>query len=183
MPTHDIAPGRKSAILQVLLGGFLLVLLDKGPSVSSESETVHSLDIIFDHEAVAHVHALLELSAAPDTVFGVLTDYAHWPMLFAEGMTIVGIRPETDGVITEMYLPRAVLPGTIHLVIRTRITTSAQSAQIDAELVSGDLKRFWRRWQLTPLSAGHRTRADLEMVVQPKGWAPQWLCATGLRRN
>lgn len=161
-----------SATLRVLL---LLVLLDGGGSGASES--VHSLDIAFDKEAVAHVHALLELSATRDTVVRVLTDYAHWPMLFAEGMTIVGIRHEPDGVITDMYLPRAVVPGTIHLVIRTRV---ANSGQIDAELMSGDLKRFWRRWQLTPLSAGRRTRAELEMTIQPKGWAPQWLVRYGI---
>jgi hypothetical protein len=143
---------------------------------SRSAETVDTFDIVFDQEAVAHIHAIVDLSGAPNTVLAVLTDYAHWPILFP-GMRLGAIRQDADGVITEMDLPMAVLPGTIHLVIRTRLVPPNQ---IDAELVSGDLQRFWRRWRVTPLPTPHITRAELQMVMQPKGWAPQWLVRYGI---
>ncbi|HET7058066.1 MAG TPA: hypothetical protein VFI05_04995 [Nitrospiraceae bacterium] len=38
--------------------------------------------IVFDAQDVAHVYAIVPLSARPETVFAVLTDYARWPSLF-----------------------------------------------------------------------------------------------------
>ena len=110
----------------------------------------------------------------------MLTDYARWPSLFSEGLRIASIRGDPDGVITDMYLPRILMPGTLHIVIRTRASTHER---IEAELITGDLNRFWRLWHLTPLDGGLQTRADLQMTVQPKGWAPQWLVRYGIERE
>jgi len=161
---------RQRRILCLLLCGLLLALLS-ARSVFSATDDIHSLDVVVDAQHVAHVHAILELPAKPEIVFAVLTDYAQWPTLFAPGLIIAAIRDEPEGVITEMYLPRVLLPGTLHVIIRTRVTPQ----QIEAELIGGDLHRFWRLWRLMPLAKGRETRAELQMAVQPKGWIPNWL--------
>lgn len=166
--------------LNLFLSGLVLVLLCDRPVFSSQADPLHSFEIAVDDQGVAHVHAIVEFPAPSNTVFGVLTDYAQWPRLFAEGLTIVSIRDEPDGVITEMYLPRVLMPGTLHVVIRTRVF---MRDRIEAELVSGDLNRFWRLWHLTPLEGDRQTKADLQMIVQPKGWTPNWLVRYGIERE
>lgn len=166
-------------ILRLLLCGLLMAVLF-ARSVFSATDDNNSLDVVVDAQYVAHVHAILELPASPATVFAVLTDYAQWPTLFAKGLTIVAIRDEPEGVVTEMYVPRVMLPGSLHLIIRTRVETPQQ---IETELISGDLNLFWRRWHLMPLAKGRETRAELQMTIQPKGWAPNWLIRYGVERE
>lgn len=161
---------RRRRIPCLLLCGLLALLSDR--SVFSATGDINSLDVVVDAQHVAHVHAILELPAKPEIVFAVLTDYAQWPTLFAPGLIIAAIRDEPEGVITEMYVPRVLLPGTLHVIIRTRVDTPQQ---IEAELISGDLHRFWRLWRLMPLAKGRETRAELQMAVQLKGWTPNWL--------
>ena len=158
----------------------IVALLCVYPVFSSEADPVRVFEVRIDDQGLAQVHAVVELPARSDTVFAVLTDYARWPSLFSEGLTIASIRDDQDGVITDMYLPRILMPGTLHLVIRTRAPTRDR---IEAELITGDLNRFWRLWHLTPLDGGRQTRADLQMTVQPKGWAPKWLVRYGIERE
>ncbi|WP_447987025.1 SRPBCC family protein [Nitrospira sp. Nam74] len=177
--THH-RPCQFSHVLLGLLFDGVVALVPAESSIAGASESASSLDIIVDEGAAAHVRGHLELASNRETVVSVLTDYEHWPQLFRDGMRMIAIKRSADSVITEMDIPRAVLPGTIRLVIRTRVSGSEQ---IDAELVRGDLKRFWRRWTLTVLPGGQRTRADLELVLQPQHWAPQWLVRYGLEQD
>lgn len=156
-----------AAALTPLLCSLIVALLCVYPVLSSEADPVRVFEARIDRQGLAQVHAVVECPARPDTVFAVLTDYARWPSLFSEGLRIASIRGDPDGVITDMYLPRILMPGT-HIVIRTRAPTHDR---IEAELITGDLNRFWRLWHLTPLDGGLQTRADLQMTVQPKGWA------------
>jgi hypothetical protein len=149
-------------------------------SVLPSTDDRHPMDIEFDAQDVAPVHAIVALSARPDTVFAVLTDYARWPSLFGNGLIMAAIREEPEGVVTEMYLPRVLLPGTLHVIIRTR---TDPPHHIEADLISGDLNHFWRLWKLTPFAGGRETRADLQMAVQPKTWAPRWLIRYGIERE
>lgn len=158
---------------------FFVNVLTAG-SVLSATDVSHPLDIVFDAQDVAHVHAILALSARPETVFAVLTDYARWPSLFGNGLVVAAIREEAEGVVTEMYLPRVLLPGTLHVIIRTRIDPPHH---FEAELISGDLNHFWRLWRLMPVAEGRETRADLQMAVQPKTWAPRWVIRYGIERE
>ena len=144
------------------------------------SNPIQLFEITFDKDGIAHVHALLELPASPETVFTVLTDYAHWARLFADGTTMVSIRRDADGVTTDMYVPRSVMPGRVHLVIRTR---TPSHARIEAELVSGDLQRFWRRWDLQPSMSQSATKAELQILLQPRTWAPQWMIRYGIEKE
>lgn len=176
-------PPMMSRLRQRLLRLFAYVLfvnvLTAG-SVLSATDDSHPVDIVFDAQDVAHVHAILVLSARPEIVFAVLTDYARWPSLFGNGLTMAAIREEPDGVVTEMYLPRVLLPGTLHVIIRTRIDPPHH---IEAELLSGDLNHFWRLWRLMPFAEGRKTRAELQMAVQPKTWAPQWVIRYGIEQE
>lgn len=163
-----------------LLSYVLFVNVFTAGSVLSSTDDSHPMEIVFDAQDVAHVHAIVALSARPETVFAVLTDYARWPSLFGNGMIMAAIHEESEGVVTEMYVPRVLLPGTLHVIIRTRIHPPHH---IEAELISGDLNHFWRLWRLMPVTGGRETRADLQMAVQPKSWAPQWVIRYGIKRE
>lgn len=145
MPRHPHVPPLPLVLVRLITCGFMWALLG-GVSVAGTTGSPHSLDIVFDQEGTAHVRGHLELAASPDKVLRVLTDYAQWPRLFPKGTRMVAIRHETDGVITEMEIPRAVFPGKTHLITRTRVTSLTQ---IDAEL--GE----WRSQAILATMAAH----------------------------
>jgi ribosome-associated toxin RatA of RatAB toxin-antitoxin module len=138
------------------------------------------LDIAVDAEGIAHVTGTLDLPGEPHTVHAILTDYAQWPSLFSKGMSVLTVRHEPDGVITDLSLPRYLLPGTLRLVILTQTPTLGQ---IEARLIDGDFDHFRRLWEFVPLHEGRATRARLQMDIRPKGWLPRWLLAYALRRE
>jgi len=176
--TEDPLP-RHHRLLRLLPYVLFVNALTAG-SVLSSGDDGHPVEIVFDAQDVAHVHAIVALSARPETVFAVLTDYARWPSLFGNGLIMAAIREDSEGVVTEMYVPRVLLPGTLHVIIRTRVHPPHD---IEAELIRGDLNHFWRLWRLMPVAGGRQTRADLQMAVQPKTWAPQWVIRYGIERE
>ena len=138
------------------------------------------MEVAVDTEGIAHVSATLDLPSDPRTVWGILTDYEHWPSLWSGGMTVVAIRSEPDGVVTDLLVPRIWLPGTLRLVI---VTQTGTTDRIETRLVDGDFDRFWRVWVLIPIQEGRRTRARLQMDVRPKAWIPAWAFSYLLRQQ
>jgi len=147
----------------------LLGLLMPAAAVASPGAL---LNIAVDSAGVAHVRAVLELSARPAVVHAVLTDYAHWPLLFPRGLRIMAISQEKDGVETDVYVPRRFLPGEVHLITLTRETGPGI---LETSLIGGDFLRYRRTWILTPGLTNDETRAELEMDIQLKQWIPGWL--------
>ena len=95
---------------------FLCLLVPTAAGTASAA----NLDINVDPSGVAHVQAILTLSATPAVAQSVLTDYLHWPLLFPDGPRIAAITQEKDGVQTDLYVQRHFLPGELHLVTLTR---------------------------------------------------------------
>ena len=89
------------------------------PTATAAASTV-TLDIAVNPAGVAHVQAVLTFSAIPEVAQAVLTDYAHWPLLFPDGLRMAAITQEKDGVQTDLYIRRHFLPGELHLVTLTR---------------------------------------------------------------
>lgn len=162
----------------VLLVSLLLIA---SPGASADGPPPRAaLDIQVLPDGLARVHARVELAGPPEVARLVLTDYEHWPDLFPPGLRIVEIRREAQGVITDLWAARHILPGELHLVTETRETTPDR---LDTTLIEGDFHRYTRTWQLLPGATETTTTATLDMDVQPKGWVPDWLFTTFLRRD
>jgi hypothetical protein len=142
------------------------------PSAAWAGPSVAVLNIAVDPAGVAHVRAVLELPASPAVAYAVLTDYPHWPLLFPNGLRIVGIQQQRDGVKTDLYLRRHFFPGEFHLVTLTR---EIAPGIVQTSLIEGDFLQYQRTWTLTVGPGNRDTRAELVMDIQPKQWIPAWL--------
>ena len=163
------------------LAGLALLCLTSAPRADAETfSSAWSLDIHVSADGLARVSAGLELPGPPEIARAVLTDYEHWPELFPPGLRIVGIRREAQGVITDLWASRHLLPGELHLVTETREPTPGV---LETTLVEGDFHRYTRVWRLAPVRDGRGTLAILEMELRPRGWVPQWLFTIFLRRD
>jgi hypothetical protein len=158
---------------QTLLLGFLVL------TAAGTSPTV-TLNIDVNPAGVAHVQAVLTLSAPPSVAQAVLTDYPHWPLLFADGLRIAAITQGKDGVQTDLYIRRHFLPGELHLVTLTR---EAAPGVLETSLIAGDFYQYHRTWTLTPGIDTRETHAELAMDIQPKQGLPGWLFSFLLRRD
>jgi ribosome-associated toxin RatA of RatAB toxin-antitoxin module len=157
-----------------------LLLLGLLAPAAGGSPSAVTLNIAVHPGGVAHVHAVLTLPANPAVVHAVLTDYPHWPLLFPNGLRIVAIQQDKDGVQTDLYLRRHFLPGELHLVTLTR---EAAPGILETSLVDGDFYQYRRTWTLTPGLSSCETHAELAMDIQPKQGLPGWLFTFLLRRE
>ena len=157
-----------------------LLLLGLLMPAAAVAAPVPLLNIAVDSTGAAHVRAVLELPARPAVVHAVLTDYAHWPLLFPRGLRIVAISQDKAGVETDVYVPRRFLPGEFHLITLTRETAPGI---LETSLIGGDFLQYRRTWILTPGLTRDETRAELEMDIQLKQWIPGWLFTLGLKHE
>jgi ribosome-associated toxin RatA of RatAB toxin-antitoxin module len=157
-----------------------LLLLGLLMPAAAVAAPVALLNIAVDSTGGAHVRAVLELPAKPVVVHAVLTDYAHWPLLFPSGLRIVAISQNNAGVETDVYVPRRFLPGEFHLITLTRETAPGI---LETSLIGGDFLQYRRTWILTPGLTSDATRAELEMDIQLKQWIPGWLFTLVLKHE
>jgi len=157
-----------------------LLLLGLLAPAAGGSVSAITLNITVDPGGMAHARAALTLPANPAVVHAVLTDYPHWPLLFPNGLRIVAIQQEKDGVQTDLYLRRHVLPGELHLVTLTR---EVAPGVLETSLIAGDFYQYRRTWTLTPGPSCCETHAELAMDIQPKQGLPGWLFTFLLRRE
>lgn len=126
--------------------------------------------------------ATLRIAAPPDAVRAVLGDYERWPDLFAGRFRMARLERLDGRVVTDLRIKRAPLPGTMRLLCETR---ELPDGEIVTRLIEGDFKRYVRRWRLAAETGGGavRTRAEMDLVVDPEMWAPGWLFAAVLRSD
>jgi hypothetical protein len=64
-------------------------------------------------------------------------------------------------------------------------TRELPDGEIVTRLIEGDFKRYVRRWRLAAETGGGavRTRAEMDLVVDPAMWTPGWLFAAVLRSD
>ena len=132
-------------------------------------------------EQVFEVSASGTVKAAPAAVWKVLTDYESMPE-FVPDLTKNKVMSrngnqaiiEQSGVARFLFLSRA-----IHLVVQA---AEEPMSAIDITLVTGDMKVYACRWELTALPDGG-TRVSYTGRMVPKFYVPGMLGSNIIRRD
>ncbi|QYF95978.1 SRPBCC family protein [Massilia sp. PAMC28688] len=134
-----------------------------------------------DGEQIFEVVASGTVKASQAAVWKVLTDYERMPefvpdlektrLLSRNGNRAI---LEQAGVARFMFLSR-----NIHLVVQAHETPMSA---IDISLVTGDMKMYDCRWEITPLPDGG-TRLDYTGRMVPKFYVPGVLGSNMIRRD
>ncbi len=134
-----------------------------------------------DGEQVFEVSASGSVKTAPAVVWKVLTDYEAMTQFVPDlkknkVMSRTGNRAiiEQAGVARFLFLSRP-----IHLVVQA---AEEPMSSIDITLVTGDMKVYVCRWELTALPDGG-TRVSYEGKMVPKFYVPGVLGANLIRRD
>ena len=132
-------------------------------------------------EQVFEVTASGAVKAAPEAVWKVLTNYEGMPEFVPDlektkVLSRTGNRViiEQSGVARFLFLSR-----TIHLVVQAH---EEPTTAIDISLVTGDMKVYSCRWQMTALPDGG-TRIDYSGKMVPKFYVPGMLGSNIIRRD
>jgi ribosome-associated toxin RatA of RatAB toxin-antitoxin module len=163
-----------------LLLASLLVFSGSVMAQSPKSEVVVKR-VNVNGEQVFEVTASGAVKAAPEAVWKVLTHYEGMPeyvpdlektkVLSRTGNRVI---IEQSGVARFLFLSR-----TIHLVVQAH---EEPTSAIDISLVTGDMKVYSCRWQMTPLPDGG-TRIDYSGKMVPKFYVPGMLGSNIIRRD
>jgi hypothetical protein len=127
-------------------------------------------------EAVLSARAALD----PKAAWLVLTDFNHQAafipniIVSREISAAPDLRVEQVGEIRFMWWR-----------IRRRAVFAVQANQaagtLDLHAVQGDFRRFDQHWRLTPVVGG--IQLHYEAAVAPKGWIPNWVAQSRIRKN
>ena len=130
---------------------------------------------------VFEVTASGAVKASPEAVWKVLTDYEAMPEFVPDlektrVLSRTGNRViiEQAGVARFLFLSRA-----IHLVVQA---VEEPMSAIDISLVTGDMKVYNCRWEMTPLPGGG-TRIAYSGKLVPKFYVPGMLGSNLIRRD
>jgi ribosome-associated toxin RatA of RatAB toxin-antitoxin module len=113
------------------------------------------------------------VAAPPDRVWKVLTDYDRLPdfvpnLLSSKVLSHTGQESVIDQTGVSRFL---FVKKTIHLVVRA---VEVPMSRIDVSLVSGDMKRYAVRWELSPGTANavSGTRLTYSGMLEPNFYVP-----------
>ncbi|MES2297457.1 MAG: SRPBCC family protein [Pseudomonadota bacterium] len=135
-----------------------------------------------DDAHVFDVAASGTVQAAPAAVWKVLTAYERMPQFVPDMQSAKVLSRNGSEVIVEQFgVARFLfLSRDIHLVVR--INETPMSA-IDIGLVSGDMKLYHCRWELTPMPETGGTRISYSGRLVPKFYVPGMLGASVVRSD
>jgi len=168
-------PFSKSHVSFILSGAFLLLA-----AVSHSSAPWYSYELTLNEEGVATVNADLTLPTPLETSYAVLSDYVHWPSLFARNPTVNTIHRTGNRVTVDMTVPGLIFPLDLQLVTETR---EHPPLRLETSFVKGDFDQYAWVWNLMATDDHLHTQATLELYVKPSLWAPQWLFRTMLEQE
>lgn len=137
------------------------------------------LDVDTDPGGGVRAHAVLDLPGSRAVVERVLTDYEAWPQLFDTTMRMGTIERHGDRAVTELFVQHPIVPGESRLLSENR---READGRLTTRLLGGDFIRYTRSWQLAETASG-TTRAEFDLIMQPKTVAPDWVVALALRRE
>lgn len=167
----------------VLCGGLLActgVVLAPCAATSASTQDQTTLTVTGDPAGGLRATATLRLPVPPSLVQQVLTDYDNWPHLFGVTMRIARLDRRPDRVITEIYIRHPILPGESRLMCDNRVPPGGG---LITTFLEGDFKRYERTWKLGPDGNDAATKAELDLLVEVKTLAPDWLVALALERQ
>lgn len=169
--------------------GFLLgcltgsVLEPAGPSWAGEVGSVHLLRplvVQLDPAGGVRATATLLFPGSPAVLHSILTEYRKWPELFETRMRMAQVEERDGHVLTDVYVSHALLPGEQRLLCESQVLPGGG---LVTDLKGGDFKQYHRAWKLEPAGDGTQTRADFELLVEPKTMIPDWLIAVAMERE
>ncbi len=125
-------------------------------------------------------HAVLHLLASPAMVQAVLTDYEHWPELFAVPMRVGRIERQPGRVVTDLYLTHNLMFGERRLLCEN---LELPGGGIETRLLGGDFKQYDRIWKVRAGQTPMTTHAEFELHFEVDTLAPDWLVAKVLKNE
>ena len=133
-------------------------------------------------EQVFEVTASGTVKATPATVWKVLTDYEAMPDFVPDlDKTKVISRAGNKVLIEQAGMARFLfLSRSIELVVHA---SEEPISSIDIKLVSGDMKVYSCRWEMTPVPETGGTRISYTGKMVPKFYVPGMLGANVIRRD
>jgi ribosome-associated toxin RatA of RatAB toxin-antitoxin module len=134
-----------------------------------------------DGEQVFEVTASGVVKAAPAEVWKVLTDYEGMPEFVPDlEKTKVVSRTGNRAIVEQSGVARFLfLSRTIHLIVQV---AEDPISSIDINLVTGDMKVYSCRWEMSALPDGG-TRVAYSGKLVPKFYVPGMLGANIIRRD
>lgn len=142
--------------------------------------TVHGLAVVSDPAGGVRATATLVFPAPPGIVQSILTEYRKWPELFDVRMRLAGLEEHPEGVITDLYIEHALMPGARRLLCESH---PLPGGGLVTDLKGGDFKRYHRVWKLKAADDGAQTRADFELIVEIDTIVPDWVIAMAMGRE
>ena len=175
---------RRICLLGVLLGclpGFMLALAAQ--TWSGEVGTIHLLRPLLvqtDPGGGVKATATLLFPGSPSVLQSILTEYRKWPELFETRMRIAQVDEHEGHVLTDVYVSHALLPGEQRLLCESQVLPGGG---LITDLKGGDFKQYHREWRLQAAGDGTQTRAEFELLVEPKIMIPDWVIAVAMERE
>jgi ribosome-associated toxin RatA of RatAB toxin-antitoxin module len=167
-------------IARILLCLSLVIAAPAMAEAPAVEVTVQRID--FDGQQVFDVTAIGTVKAAPAEVWKILTNYEQMPEFVpdlerSKVLSRTGNRAiiEQYGVARFLFFSRA-----IHLIVQV---AEEPTSAIDITLVTGDMKVYRCRWEMTlvPETGGTRIHYNGKMV--PKFYVPGMLGSNIVRRD
>lgn len=174
--------GRKS-LLAALIGFLAMLVLAPAHSLSGEVGSIHLLRPLLvqtDPEGGVKATATLLFPGPPSVLHAILSEYRKWPELFETRMRLAQVEEREGHVLTDLYISHTLLPGEQRLLCESRVLPGGG---LVTDLKGGDFKQYHREWRLQPAGDGTQTRAEFELLVEPKIMIPDWLIAVAMERE
>jgi hypothetical protein len=172
------------SFLGPLLGCLLALVL--GPAAQSwpgEVGSIHLLRPLLvqpDPGGGVKATATLLFPGSPSVLHSILAEYRKWPELFETRMRIAQVEEHEGHVLTDVYISHALLPGEQRLLCESQVLPGGG---LVTDLKGGDFKQYHREWRLQAAGDGTQTRAEFELLVEPKTMIPDWLIAVAMERE
>lgn len=169
-----------SMFARIMLSSLLVLSVPAAAETATPEVAVRRVDS--EGEQVFEVTASGSVRASPAAVWKVLTDYESMPEFVPDleknrVLSRTGNRAiiEQSGVARFLFLSR-----TINLTVHV---AEEPMSSIDIRLVTGDMKVYQCRWELTPIAETGGTRIAYSGRMVPKFYVPGMLGSNIIRRD
>lgn len=178
------AMARLMSVLGTLLSCVtVIVLAPLTPCWSGEVGSIHLLRPLLVESVPGggvKATATLLFPGSPSVLHSILTEYRKWPELFETRMRMAQVEEHEGHVLTDVYISHALLPGEQRLLCESQ---GLPGGGLVTDLKGGDFKQYHREWRLQAAGEGTQTRAEFELLVEPKIMIPDWLIAVAMERE
>jgi hypothetical protein len=146
----------------------------------SRDAQLHELSVQTQESGGVKATATLLFPGRPALVQSILSDYPRWPELFETRMRVARVEQRGTGVLMELFITHALLPGERRLLCESHMLPGGG---LVTELRGGDFKQYRRVWKFEPAGDGTQTRAEFELLVEVDTIIPDWMVAMAMERE